>query len=138
MIDFNFNIFFELGNRTKLSEWIISVIHQLGFSAGTVMYHFVSDEELYDLNVEFLSHDTLTDIISFDYSDGKLISGEIFISVDRVSENADTFQTNFKEEIHLVMIHGILHFCGIKDETEEEKSIMRSKEEWALKLLKEM
>ena len=87
-------------------------------------------------NIEFLNHDTLTDIISFDYTMGKLISGDIFISIDRVIENAKTFNTDFNDELNRVMIHGILHYCGYKDKTDEDKSLMRSKEDYYLSLRK--
>jgi len=87
------------------------------------------------LNINYLDHDTLTDIISFDYSVGKIISGDIFISVERVKENAENFKVDFKNELHRVIIHGILHYCGYKDKTEDEKKEMRYKEDYYLKVL---
>ena len=90
------------------------------------------------LNVEFLNHDTLTDIISFDYGIGKHINGEIYISTERVLENSKDYKTLFKEELHRVMIHGILHFCGYKDKSEMDELLMRKKEDESLKKLIEM
>lgn len=136
MIEFEFTYDFQLNNREILAEWIGSIIEQLGYEIGDITYHFVTDEELYTLNVAYLNHDTLTDIISFDYTVGNFIHGEIFISVDRVKENASILNHSFEEELHRVMIHGILHYCGFGDGSDIEIQEMRNKEDWALKLLK--
>lgn len=136
MIEYIINYDFDLGGREKFSNWILFVIEELGFEAGEINYHFVSDEELHSLNMEYLNHDSYTDIISFDYTVGELILGDIFISVDRVKENALKFNYSFMEELCRVMIHGILHYCGFKDETESESAEMREREDWALKLFK--
>jgi rRNA maturation RNase YbeY len=85
--------------------------------------------------VEFLNHDTLTDIISFDYSVGKIVQGDIFISIERVAENAQDFNVSLSEELHRVMVHGVLHYCGYKDKSESETKVMREKEEYYLKQL---
>jgi len=135
MIEFNFETDFKLGNDTLLNEWISNVITSEGFEVGEVHYIFCDDEFLHKLNVEFLNHDTLTDVISFDYRMGNQINGEIFISVERVQDNAKDFNNCFEEELHRVMIHGILHFCGYKDKTDEEEALMRNKENEALSLL---
>ena len=90
------------------------------------------------MNVEFLQHDTLTDVISFDYSVGKTLQGDVFISVERVADNAKDFDVSFEAELHRVIIHGILHYCGYKDKTEADASLMRTKENEALALLKAM
>lgn len=135
MIEFNFETDFKLDNDTLLNEWISNVITSEGFEVGEVHYIFCDDEFLHKLNVEFLNHDTLTDVISFDYRMGNQINGEIFISVERVQDNAKDFNNSFEEELHRVMIHGILHFCGYKDKTDEEKALMRNKENEALSLL---
>ena len=135
MIEFNYTTDFRLRNESILSEWIAEVIQELGFELGDIMYHFCDDETLYKLNVEFLNHDTYTDIISFDYTMGKQIHGEIYISVDRVKENAHTYAQTFENELNRVMIHGILHYCGFKDETELEQKNMRAKEDWSLSRL---
>src|SRR5690606_35376071 len=99
-----------------------------GFKVEEINYIFCDDEYLHKLNVEFLNHDTLTDIISFDYTIGKIIQGDIFISVERVRENAVDFDALFLQELHRVMAHGVLHYCGYKDKTEADESIMREKE----------
>ncbi len=98
-------------------------------------FYFCSDVYLHSINMEFLDHDTYTDIITFDYNLGKQVHGEIYISVDRVEENANTYQCAFKEELHRVMIHGVLHLCGFKDKTKEDKERMRSKETYYLSKL---
>ncbi len=133
MIEFNYETDFELENPDKVSAWISNVIGDEGFEEGDITYVFCDDDYLHKLNLEFLKHDTLTDIISFDYSMGKLLSGEIYISVERVIENAKDFETNFSEELHRVLIHGILHFCGYKDKTASDKKTMRTKEDDAIK-----
>lgn len=136
MIEFNFETDFDLKNEALLRKWIVEIIKSEGFELGEIGYVFCDDEYLYKLNVEFLNHDTLTDIISFDYGVGKEINGEVFISVERVAENASDFETHFDEELHRVMIHGILHFCGYKDKTEAEQTLMREKEDAALQRLR--
>lgn len=135
MIDFNFETDFELQNQSLLSDWISEIITSEGFQLGELLYVFCDDEFLHRLNVEFLDHDTLTDILSFDYRIGKQINGEIYISVERVLDNSKDFETNFNDELHRVMIHGVLHFCGLKDESEVEESFMRKKENEALEKL---
>ncbi|WP_299119362.1 rRNA maturation RNase YbeY [uncultured Tenacibaculum sp.] len=135
MIDFNYETNFQLENEEKTSKWIQSCIEEEGFELGEVNYIFCDDSYLHKINVEFLQHDTFTDIISFDYTLGKLVGGDIFISVERVKENADLFKTSFENELHRVIIHGILHYMKYKDKTEEEKEIMRNKENDCLKKL---
>ena len=134
MIDFFYETDFKLTIENELSSWISSIILTEGFEEGDITYVFCDDEYLLSLNEEFLNHDTLTDIISFDYSLGKQLHGEIYISVERIAENASLFNVDFKDELHRVMIHGILHYCGYKDKTESEEILMRSKEDEALKL----
>ena len=136
MIAFNNEIEFTLDNQDILSEWIVQTVDKEGFKLGELNYVFCSDDQLLEKNIEFLNHDTFTDIISFDYTMGKLISGDIFISIDRVTENSNTFNTLFQDELNRVMIHGILHYCGYKDKTEEDKSLIRSKEDYYLSLRK--
>ena len=135
MIDFNYETDFQLVNQTQLQIWISDVINSEGFELGELLYVFCDDEFLHKLNVEFLGHDTLTDILSFDYGMGKQVNGEIYISVERVADNAKDFTTLFDDELHRVMIHGILHLCGLKDKTEEESEFMRNKENEALNKL---
>ena len=133
MINFYSETEFNLINETKISKWIIETILSEKFKEGEITFIFCDDIYLHKLNVEFLNHDTLTDIISFDNSIGKQINGEIYISIDRVLENTTTFQTTFEDELHRVIIHGILHFCGYKDKKEEDINRMRKKEDEALK-----
>lgn len=135
MIEFNYETDFELTNPVDTSNWITYVIKEEGFKLGDINYIFCDDDYLHKLNVEFLNHDTLTDIISFDNTLGKLVNGDIFISIDRVQDNARTFDTSFINELHRVMIHGVLHYLGFKDKTEKEKIEMRSKENQYLLLL---
>ena len=133
MIEFYSETNFELENKEAISSWISTIILQEGFEEGEIIFVFCDDDYLLKLNQDFLQHDTLTDIISFDNSLGKQIHGEIYISIDRVKENADKFSVTFKEELHRVIIHGILHFCGYKDKTPKEAKNMRKEEDLALK-----
>ena len=135
MINFNYVTDFVLVNEGILAEWINDCIKNEDHRLEEINYIFCDDEYLYKLNVEFLNHDTLTDIISFDYSVGKIIQGDVFISVERVMENALDFSVPFLDELHRVMIHGVLHYCGYKDKTPKEAVIMRKKENFYLKRL---
>ncbi len=113
--------------------WITAVIKEEGFSEGDINYIFMNDEMLLEINKKFLEHDTYTDIITFDLSEEeKEISAEIFISTERVVENATKFKVSYPEEMHRVLIHGILHLCGYNDKTAEEKEEMRAKENYYL------
>ncbi|NNE32341.1 MAG: rRNA maturation RNase YbeY [Winogradskyella sp.] len=129
MISFNYETNFELDNERQLSNWITNTILNENCKEGEINYIFCSDDYLHQLNVEYLDHDTLTDIISFDYSVGKELHGDIYISVDRVRENALDFSTDFNEELSRVIIHGVLHFCGYKDKSKTEATEMRNKED---------
>ena len=135
MIEFNYETDFELTNPVEISNWVKEVIKREGFKLGEINYIFCDDEYLHKLNVEFLNHDTLTDIISFDNTMGKLVSGDIFISIDRVRENAIIFNNSFLDELHRVIIHGVLHYLDYKDKNEAEKTVMRSKENFYLNYL---
>tara|TARA_R110002072_G_scaffold22615_1_gene79391 strand:+ start:224023 stop:224439 length:417 start_codon:yes stop_codon:yes gene_type:complete len=134
MIEFYSESEFQLNNANEVSSWISEVISSEGYEEGEIIYIFCDDEYLLKLNRQFLEHDTLTDIISFDNSLGKQIHGEIYISVERVAENSTIFKTNFTDELHRVIIHGILHFCGYKDKSDTEEVEMRRKEDEALRL----
>jgi len=136
MIEFHFEKEVEILDTDSIGKWITELILNEAYRLDTINYIFCSDEDLLKRNVEFLKHDTLTDIISFDYSLGKLISGDIFISVDRVAENAKEFEVTFSEELHRVIAHGVLHYCGYKDKTDTEKKEMRMKEDYYLSLRK--
>ncbi len=132
MITFNYETSFELKSEILLKNWIENVVAEEDFSIGEINYIFCDDDYLHKLNVEFLQHDTLTDIISFDNTLGKLISGDIYISVERVRDNAKDFKVSFLDELHRVMIHGVLHYMGYKDKSEKEKIKMRNAENTAL------
>lgn len=134
MIEFYSETKFQLKNPDEILNWISTIIDHEKYDLGDITFIFCNDDYLHKLNVDFLNHDTLTDIISFDNSLGKQIHGEIYISIDRVKENALDFKVSFEEELHRVIIHGILHFCGYKDKSEEEAKLMRSKEDHALTL----
>ncbi len=136
MIQFNYETDFKLENEVQLAEWISNCIDERGFTEGEINYIFCDDAYLIKLNVEFLEHDTFTDIISFDYTLGKLISGDIFISIDRVQENAQEFSQTFENELYRVMIHGVLHYLGLKDKSDDDKVKMRAEENKWLELFK--
>lgn len=135
MISFNYNTQFKLSNEQQLQNWIANVITSENCKEGDINYIFCEDEELLKINKEFLNHDTLTDIISFDYTVGKELHGEVYISIERVYDNAKLFKQNFITELHRVIIHGILHYCGYKDKTELDASRMRDKENYYLRQL---
>lgn len=135
MITFNYETDFELYTEEKTSAWIQSVIESEEKKLGEINYIFCNDEYLHKINVEFLNHDDYTDIISFDYTMGKTINGDIYISVERVKENAQNFGVSFENELHRVIIHGVLHYLGWKDKTETEKKAMRNKENDCLLVL---
>jgi len=102
---------------------------------GALNYIFVSDAYLLKMNQDFLSHDYFTDVITFDYTEGEILSGDVFISVDTVAKNAGEYQVDFENELFRVMIHGLLHLAGYDDKSEEEQKIMRSKEDFYLNFL---
>ena len=135
MINFNYETELDLHSEDLIANWISSTILAEGFKLEEINYVFCDDDYFHKLNVEFLSHDTLTDIISFDYSLGKTIQGDIFISVERVADNANDYGVEFLQELNRVIIHGILHYCGYKDKTEEDARIMRKKEDHYLGVL---
>jgi len=125
---------FKLKKSALIKKWIEKVTAKEKRSVGDLSYVFMSDEELLKINQQFLKHNTYTDIITFDYSENKKISGEIFISVDRVEENANKMGTTFEDEIHRVIIHGVLHLCGYKDKTKIDSDNMRKQEDKALRV----
>lgn len=135
MIIFNYETNFKLVNEDKIRNWISLCIEAYGFKEGEINYIFCDDEYLLKLNKEFLQHDTLTDIISFDYTVGKEIGGDIFISVERVEENAKIFSQNIDNEMNRVVIHGVLHYFGFKDKTTDEAKNMRNQEAICLQKL---
>lgn len=135
MIEFNSIDTFEVSNPEVMRSWIQFVVQAEGYTLGEVNFIFSSDSYLHDLNKRFLNHDTLTDVISFDYTSGKIVSGDIYISIDRVKDNAVEYGVTFDNELARVMVHGVLHYCGYKDKDSEEAKEMRAKENVYLSLL---
>lgn len=133
-IDFVYNTDFELSNKEQVSDWVLRVINSKGYKLGNLVYAFFNDEDLKDLNIRFLKHDYYTDVISFDESADQVVSGNIAISVDRVKENSTQIGVDFEEEMHRVMIHGVLHFIGFNDKTSSEKKEIREQEALALSM----
>ena len=129
MINFNYETEFTLDNEQAFANWLSAVIVSENKNEGEINYIFCDDEYLHKINVEYLNHDTLTDIISFDYTVGNELNGDIFVSVERVEDNAKDFNVSFKEELKRVLAHGILHYCGYKDKSDSEAELMRSKED---------
>lgn len=136
MIQFSFeDVKFTLSDRLKLKSWIKSVISGYGKKLGDVTYIFCSDDYLLSINRQYLQHDYYTDIITFDYVEDDIISGDLFISFDTVKSNSELFGTTFTDELHRVMIHGVLHLLGLKDKAPEDEAKMRNAENEALFLL---
>lgn len=129
MINYNYETNFLLDNEIAYTEWIESVIESENKELNEINYIFCDDEYLLEINKQYLDHDYYTDVISFDYTEEGLIAGDIFISIDRVKENASNLGISFEEELKRVVIHGVLHYCGYKDKNPIEEEIMRSKED---------
>lgn len=129
MINFNYETEFTLDNEQAFADWLSAVIVSESKNEGEINYIFCDDEYLHKINVEYLNHDTLTDIISFDYTVGNELNGDIFVSVERVADNAKDFSVSFEEELKRVLAHGILHYCGYKDKSDADAELMRSKED---------
>lgn len=134
MINYNYEIDFELEDEARVSDWLSKVILSENKKEGEINYIFCDDEYLLQINKQYLDHDTLTDIISFDYSVGNELHGDIFISVERVRENAADFCVSFEEELLRVLVHGVLHYCGYKDKSELDEKLMRVKENEKIEL----
>lgn len=131
---FNEDIAFPKVKRRITSSWIKQVISIEEKRVGDISFIFCSDEYLLDVNRKYLNHDYYTDIITFDNVEGNVINGDIFISVDRVKENSIDFETSFDNEIHRILIHGVLHLLGYKDKAKSDKLLMTEKEDLYLKL----
>lgn len=130
MISFDTQNEFMLESPLEWASWLEDVLVQEGFTLGELCYVFCSDAYLLDLNQKFLSHDTLTDIITFDYNVGKTINGEVYISTERVAENCAQYKVPMTHELARVVVHGVLHLCGYKDKSEEELALMRQREDF--------
>src|SRR5262245_49786005 len=131
---FQEGIRFKLSHPRKTSRWIKSVVQLEKHEAGGVNFIFCSDPYLRKINVEYLAHNTFTDVVTFDYSEDSQIQGDIFISIDRVRENAQKFEVELEEELHRVMVHGVLHLLGYTDKSKAAKALMRKKEDAYLSL----
>ncbi len=125
---------FVLGDEKSLTDWVMFTLDLEGKELGELNYIFCDDDYLHKININTLNHNTLTDIISFDYTQGLVVSGDMYISYDRIVENAQDLGLVFKDELHRVMIHGVLHYCGYNDKLEEDKKTMRAKEDYYLSL----
>ncbi len=125
---------FKLRHKTRIKEWLRLVAESEVFTLGNISVILCSDNYILDINQKYLQHDYFTDIITFDYSEGGRISGDLFISVDSVRENSVEYETEFEDELHRVIVHGILHLIGYDDYTEDEIKTMRSKEDYYLSL----
>jgi rRNA maturation RNase YbeY len=134
MINFDYETDFNISNEDEFSNWISEVITSESYVLGEINYVFCDDAYLHKINIEYLNHDTLTDIITFDNSIGKMIHSDIVISVERVADNAKDFNVSFEEELKRVVIHGVLHLCGYKDKSKEEDALMRQKENEKIKM----
>jgi rRNA maturation RNase YbeY len=120
--------------RRKVSAWIKAVAAQNGKRTGDIAYIFCSDERILEINRQYLNHDYYTDIITFDYSENGVVSGDIFISMDTVASNAEKFHETPENELYRVIIHGVLHLCGFSDKSAPDEKIMREKENEALRM----
>jgi rRNA maturation RNase YbeY len=127
---------YNLQDKRRIRQWIVKSAENEEHTIGALNYIFTNDNILLTLNTEYLRHSTLTDIITFDMSEkNKVISGDVFISIDRARENAKEYKVSLSDEVHRLIIHGMLHLAGYKDKTSDEKLLMRQKEEFYLSLL---
>jgi probable rRNA maturation factor len=124
---------FNLKKKITIKLWIAKVLQLEKKQVGQINFLFTNDEEILKKNIQFLKHNTYTDIITFNYCKDKIINGDIIISIDRVKENAEKFKSDFEEELKRVLIHGVLHLCGYNDKKTADTELMRKKENWALK-----
>lgn len=134
MISFNYETNFTLEQEEHYREWLSKVIESEKKKEGEINYIFCDDDYLLEINQQYLNHDTLTDIISFDYSIGNELHGDVFISIERVRENALDFAVTFEDELKRVLVHGVLHYCGYKDKSVEDEQVMRAKEDEKMQL----
>ncbi len=132
MIDFFYEDVAPIGSEEERSTWLEDLIHNEGKKPGKISYIFCDDEYLLEINRRYLEHDYYTDIITFDYCRGKIVAGDIFVSLQRVKDNAKNVGTDYEHELNRVLAHGILHLCGYPDKTPEQQEIMRSKENFYL------
>ena len=134
MIDFVYNTDFKLANKEIFSRWLISVANEEGFLIDTLVFLFVDDKEILEMNKKFLKHDYYTDVITFGDLKDKKISGDIAISIERVLDNSKMYGVEFEDELKRVMVHGLLHIMGYNDKASNDKSVMSQKEKKAIKM----
>ncbi len=137
-ITFSFETKYNLKSRTLIKQWIKRVVESKGKKPGSISYIFCDDDYLLNINRQYLQHDYYTDIITFDYTEEEIVSGDLFISCERIKDNAKEMGVPEKEELMRVIIHGVLHLLGQKDKSDKEAKQMRKAEEESLLLLKEM
>lgn len=128
----------KLTERRLIKQWIRQVADSYGFKLGDLCYIFCNDDQILETNKQYLQHDYYTDIITFDYVEDGILSGDMFISVDTVKSNSELFKVSYKDELHRVVIHGVLHLCGLKDKAPDDEKKMRAAEEKALSMLAAM
>ena len=134
MIDFVYNTDFRLANKEIFTRWLISVANDEGYLIDTLVFLFVDDKEILEMNKKFLKHDYYTDVITFGELKDKKISGDIAISIERVLDNSKTYGVEFEDELKRVMVHGLLHIMGYNDRESNDKSVMSKKENKAIKM----
>ena len=135
MIDYQYIENQKLSNSNQISLWLNNVIKEEGRQTGELVYVFCKDNYLLEKNIQFLNHNTLTDVITFDYCEDQIINGDILISTERVNENSKIYKVNYLSELHRVMVHGLLHLLGYKDKNEKDAKTMREKENYYLNKL---
>ncbi len=139
MIYFNVeDVDLKLKGKLILRKWIRQVVETYGLKPGELSYIFCNDDKILEVNRQFLQHDYYTDIITFDYDEDGVVSGDMYISVDTVQTNAEQYAPSFERELHRVIIHGVLHLCGLKDKSSEDEKKMRAAEEKALSILESL
>ena len=132
MIEYQYIESENLTDSDAISLWLSNVIKEEGKQLGELVYVLCKDEYLVEKNIQFLDHNTLTDVITFDYCEEELVNGDILISTERVADNSKTYKVNYLTELHRVMVHGLLHLLGYKDKNEKDAKIMRKKENYYL------
>jgi rRNA maturation RNase YbeY len=134
MIRFSYQQQFNIKERKKIKNWVQLCVEKLNKNIGQINYVFCDNTFIHELNLKHLQHDYTTDIITFDYTVGNILNGEIYISIDEVKLNSITYHTKFKDELHRVIIHGVLHLTGFKDKTDNESTEMKKQEDYYLSL----
>ena len=126
---------YKLANETKITDWLIAIIKKEKKITGNISYVFCSDEHLLTINKQYLNHDYYTDIITFDYTENGIVSGDIFISLDRIKDHANDYKVSFENELYRVIAHGVLHLIGYNDKTDQDQELMTKMENESLELI---